>query len=85
MKNLVIEQMNSDELKETIKLAFAETFAQHSEQEFNKKIFSFKQAAKLFGKSYNFVRGLVQKGYLQATADNKYVTGKEINNYLSNN
>ena len=57
-------------------------FKNRTNKEFEKKIFNIQQTAKELGKSYNFVTSLIKKDFLKTTKDGKFITGKEINNYL---
>ena len=72
-------------LKPLIEDSIKKTLTDLKNKEFEKKIHDITETSKLLGKSYNFVRGLMQKGLLGTTIDEKHVTGKAINEYLREN
>ena len=77
-----LEAQDFEILKPIIKESIVETLTDLKNKEFEKKIHNITETAQIMGKSYNFVDGLIKKGLLKTTNDNKHVTGKEINRFL---
>ncbi len=80
-----LEPQDFEILKPIIEQSIIKTLTNLQEKEYERKIFNFTQAAKEIGKSYNFTRNLVNKGFLKTTIDNEHITGKQINEYLGEN
>lgn len=66
-----------NDLKQIVKEAIWEANNENPEQ-----IFSIYKAARKLGKDPKTVKRMIETGTLAATADNRHVTQREINNYL---
>ena len=77
-----LEKKDFEFLQPMINQGIENYFKQKEKADFEKKIFNITQTAEIMGKTYNFVAGLMRKGYLKTTLDGKHLTGAEINNYL---
>ena len=79
-----LEQTDLEVFKLMIKQTITDYFNKKENKEFEKKIFNITQTAEIIGKAYNFVSDRIKDETLKTTADNKHITGKEINRFLEN-
>jgi len=77
-----LEEKDFEFLQPMINKGLETFFNRKEKKEFEKRIFNITETAKEIGKSYNFVVSLITKGFLKTTKDGKFITGKEINQYL---
>ncbi len=77
-----LEEKDFEFLQPMINKGINEYFENKENKEFEKKTFNISETEKIINCSYNFVKKLIQDGYLKTTADGKFITGLEINKYL---